>query len=231
MKRIASLLMLAARSTLWKAAGITLASCLTEAGLFLAALSGWQDTVRTAYYEYSNPMGLEGLLMQYPLSWCFRIGLVLVCAVLAFLGWEGSSRVSYTLRRLSVGHRALTLLWAGYGFFCLLFFWAAHLGTLLALCAAALGTAAASFSFQRRMGRRAFAVLPLAALSALCFPLPMGSFEFGGPAEFLRPYLYDGIFYSADGLPSVLGPVLLFVSLCALAASLCQILRRDPYEE
>ena len=259
MKRIASLLMLAARSTLWKAAGITLASCLTEAGLFLAALSGWQDTVRTAYYEYSNPMGLEGLLMQYPLSWCFRIGLVLVCAVLAFLGWEGSSRVSYTLRRLSVGHRALTLLWAGYGFFCLLFFWAAHLGTLLALCAAALprlapealflacyrdsylhsllplddcllwvrnlsmcaalGTAAASFSFQRRMGRRAFAVLPLAALSALCFPLPMGS------------YLYDGIFYSADGLPSVLGPVLLFVSLCALAASLCQILRRDPYEE
>ena len=68
MKRIASLLMLAARSTLWKAAGITLASCLTEAGLFLAALSGWQDTVRTAYYEYSNPMGLEGLLMQYPLS-------------------------------------------------------------------------------------------------------------------------------------------------------------------
>lgn len=219
MKRIASLLMLAARSTLWKAAGITLASCLTEAGLFLAALSGWQDTVRTAYYEYSNPMGLEGLLMQYPLSWCFRIGLVLVCAVLAFLGWEGSSRVSYTLRRLSVGHRALTLLWAGYGFFCLLFFWAAHLGTLLALCAAALprlapefsgpqalflacyrdpylhsllplddcllwvrnlsmcaalGTAAASFSFQRRMGRRAFAILPLAALSALCFPLPMG---------------------------------------------------------
>ena len=227
MKRIASLLMLAARSTLWKAAGITLASCLTEAGLFLAALSGWQDTVRTAYYEYSNPMGLEGLLMQYPLSWCFRIGLVLVCAVLAFLGWEGSSRVSYTLRRLSVGHRALTLLWAGYGFFCLLFFWAAHLGTLLALCAAALprlapefsgpqalflacyrdpylhsllplddwplwarnlsmcaalGTSAACFSFQRRMGRRAFAVLPLAALSALCFPLSMGSFEFGGPA-------------------------------------------------
>ena len=213
MKRIASLLMLATRSTLWKAAGITLASCLAEAGLFLAALSGWQDTVRTAYYEYSNPMGLEGLLMQYPLSWCFRIGLVLVCAVLAFLGWEGSSRVSYTLRRLSVGHRALTLLWAGYGFFCLLFFWAAHLGTLLALCAAALprlapefsgpqalflacyrdpylhsllplddcllwvrnlsmcaalGTAAASFSFQRRMGRRAFAILPLAALSARC---------------------------------------------------------------
>ena len=223
MKRNASLLMLAARSTLWKAAGITLASCLTEAGLFLAALSGWQDTVRTAYYEYSNPMVLEGLLMQYPLSWCFRIGLVLVCAVLAFLGWEGSSRVSYTLRRLSVGHRALTLLWAGYGFFCLLFFWAAHLGTLLALCAAALPRLAPEF-----YGPQA---LFLACYRDPCFPLPMGSFEFGGPAEFLRPYLYDGIFYSADGLPSVLGPVLLFVSLCALAASLCQILRRDPYEE
>ena len=255
MKRIASLLMLAARSTLWKAAGITLASCLTGAGLFLAALSGWQDTVRTAYYEYSNPMGLEGLLMQYPLSWCFRIGLVLVCAVLAFLGWEGSSRVSYTLRRLSVGHRALTLLalcaaalprlapeFSGPQALFLACYRDPYLHSLLPLddcllwvrnlsMCAALGTAAASFSFQRRMGRRAFAILPLAALSALCFPLPMGSFEFGGPAEFLRPYLYDGIFYSADGLPSVLGPVLLFVSLCALAASLCQILRRDPYEE
>ena len=252
MKRIASLLMLAARSTLWKAAGITLASCLTEAGLFLAALSGWQDTVRTAYYEYSNPMGLEGLLMQYPLSWCFRIGLVLVCAVLAFLGWEGSSRVSYTLRRLSVGHRALTLLWAGYGFFCLLFFWAAHLGTLLALCAAALPRLAPEFSGPQALFLACYrdpylhSLLPLddwplwarnlsmcAALgtAAASFSLSRGSFEFGGPAEFLRPYLYDGIFYSADGLPSVLGPVLLFVSLCALAASLCQILRRDPYEE
>ena len=40
MKRIASLLMLATRSTLWKAAGITLASCLAEAGLFLAAPLG-----------------------------------------------------------------------------------------------------------------------------------------------------------------------------------------------
>ena len=94
---------------------------------------------------------------------------------------------------------------------------------------AALGTAAASFSFQRRMGRRAFAILPLAALSASAFPCPWAPLN--SPAEFLRPYLYDGIFYSADGLPSVLGPVLLFVSLCALAASLCQILRRDPYEE
>ncbi len=256
MKRIASLLMLAARSTLWKAAGITLASCLTEAGLFLAALSGWQDTVRTAYYEYSNPMGLEGLLMQYPLSWCFRIGLVLVCAVLAFLGWEGSSRVSYTLRRLSVGHRALTLLWAGYGFSAccssgrptwapcwlsapppspsgtgvlrpqalfLACYRDPYLHSLLPLddcllwvrnlsMCAALGTAAASFSAAH--GPPGLRHSALAALSALCFPLPMGSFEFGGPAEFLRPYLYDGIFYSADGLPSVLGPVLL-LSACA----------------
>ena len=218
MKRIASLLMLAARSTLWKAAGITLASCLTEAGLFLAALSGWQDTVRTAYYEYSNPMGLEGLLF----FWAAHLGtlLALCAAALPRLAPEfsGPQALFLACYRDPYLHSLLPLddwpLWA----------------RNLSMCAA-LGTSAACFSFQRRMGRRAFAVLPLAALSALCFPLSMGSFEFGGPAEFLRPYLYDGIFYSADGLPSVLGPVLLFVSLCALAASLCQILRRDPYEE
>ncbi|MFQ9916376.1 MAG: GntR family transcriptional regulator [Flavonifractor plautii] len=100
----------------------------------------------------------------------------------------------------------------------------------LSMCAA-LGTAAASFSFQRRMGRRAFAVLPLAALSALCFPLPMGSFEFGGPAEFLRPYLYDGIFYPRTVCPLSWGPSC-FLSACApWPPPLCQILRRDPYEE
>ena len=55
-------------------------------------------------------------------------------------------------------------------------------------------------------------------------------------------HLPDGVLHSHAALPQAqyslrallqrqLGPVLLFVSLCALAASLCQILRRDPYEE
>ena len=59
----------------------------------------------------------------------------------------------------------------------------------------------------------------------------MGSFEFGGPAEFLRPYLYDGIFYSADGLPLSWGPSCSLVSLCALAASPLPDFEEDPYEE
>ena len=84
-------------------------------------------------------MGLEGLIAHSRITLCFGLGLAAVCGALALLGWEGSGcRTGYTLRRLRVGERALPLLWGGYGTLCLLFYWAAHLGTVLALCAAAM---------------------------------------------------------------------------------------------
>ena len=141
MRRYCSVLGLAARSTFWRVLAATLLSCGAEAALFLVTLNGWPFVVYgpDQAWKANNPMGLEGLIAHSRIALCFGLGLAAVCGALALLGWEGSGcRTGYTLRRLRVGERALSLLWGGYGTLCLLFYWAAHLGTVLALCAAAM---------------------------------------------------------------------------------------------
>ena len=141
MRRYCSVLGLAARCTFWKVLAAALVSCGAEAALFLITLHGWPFVVYgpDQAWRADNPMGLEGLIAHSRIALCFGLGLAAVCGALALLGWEGSGcRTGYTLRRLRVGERALSLLWGGYGTLCLLFYWAAHLGTVLALCAAAM---------------------------------------------------------------------------------------------
>ena len=141
MRRYCSVLGLAARCTFWKVLAATLVSCGAEAALFLITLHGWPFVVYgpDQAWRADNPMGLEGLIAHSRITLCFGLGLAAVCGALVLLGWEGSGcRTGYTLRRLRVGERALSLLWGGYGTLCLLFYWAAHLGTVLALCAAAM---------------------------------------------------------------------------------------------
>lgn len=141
MRRYCSVLGLAARCTFWKVLAATLVSCGAEAALFLITLHGWDPELETygGTVAANNPMGLEGLIAHSHIALCFGLGLAAVCGALALLGWEGSGcRTGYTLRRLRVEEKPLTLLWGGYGTLCLLFYWAAHLGTVLALCAAAM---------------------------------------------------------------------------------------------
>ena len=141
MRRYCSVLGLAARCTFWKVLAAALVSCGAEAALFLITLHGWPFVVYgpDQAWKADNPMGLEGLIAHSRIALCFGLGLAAVCGALALLGWEGSGcRTGYTLRRLRVGEKPLTLLWGGYGTLCLLFYWAAHLGTVLALGAAAM---------------------------------------------------------------------------------------------
>ena len=141
MTRYGSVLGLAARSTFWRVLGVTLASCGLEAALFLLTLANWQSTLYgpEGSWETPNPMSLEELIAHSHIALCFGVGLAAAAAVLAFLGWEGSGcRTGYTLRRLRVGEKRLALLWGGYGTACLVIYWAFHLATVLALCAAAL---------------------------------------------------------------------------------------------
>lgn len=130
MRRYCSVLGLAARCTFWKVLAATLVSCGVEAALLFSTLARWGPE--------RNPLSLEGLLFHSRAFLCFGPGLVLICALLAL--WEGTgsgSQTGYTVRRLRVGESRLTLLWGGYGVLCLVLYWAAHLGTVLALCAAA----------------------------------------------------------------------------------------------
>ena len=132
MRRYCSVLGLAARSTFWKVLAAALVSCGAEAALFLITLHGWDPEWETygGTVAANNPMGLEGLIAHSRIALCFGLGLAAVCGTLALLG--------YTVRRLRVGESRLTLLWGGYGVLCLVLYWAAHLGTVLALCAAAM---------------------------------------------------------------------------------------------
>ena len=131
MTRYGSALALAARGSFGKILLITLASCGAEAALLFSTLARWGPE--------NNPLSLEGLIYHSRAFLCFGPGLVLVCAALAGWGRAGAgSQTGYTVRRLRVGEVRLSLLWAGYGLACLVFYWGCHLGTVLALCAAAL---------------------------------------------------------------------------------------------
>ena len=141
MRRYCSVLGLAARCTFWKVLAAALVSCGAEAALFLITLHGWPFVVYgpDQAWKANNPMGLEGLIAHSHIALCFGLGLAAVCGTLALLGWGGSGcRTGYTLRRLRVGEKPLTLLWGGYGVLCLVLYWAAHLATVLALCTAAM---------------------------------------------------------------------------------------------
>ena len=141
MRRYCSVLGLAARCTFWKVLAATMVSCGAEAALFLITLHGWPFVIYgpDQAWRADNPMGLEGLIAHSHIALCFGLGLAAVCGTLALLGWGGSGcRTGYTLRRLRVGEKPLTLLWGGYGVLCLVLYWAAHLATVLALCTAAM---------------------------------------------------------------------------------------------
>lgn len=101
MKRELSVLMPAARLTLWKVLGISLLTAGVQVPLLLAALRGWGQP------EELGPPALEVMVQQSRISLVFGAGLLLVCAVLLLPGLERGAKTGYTLRRLGVDERAL----------------------------------------------------------------------------------------------------------------------------
>lgn len=126
MKRELSVLMPAARLTLWKVLGISLLTAGVQVPLLLAALRGWAQS------EELGPPALEVIVQQSRISLVFGAGLLLVCAVLILPGLERGAKTSYTLRRLGVGERALVMLWGGLNSMLLLIFWAVQTAAALA---------------------------------------------------------------------------------------------------
>ena len=124
MKRYLSILMPAARLTLWKALGIVLLTAGAEAALFFAAMRSW---------SVEDPPILEALIQRSHISLVFAGGLLLLCGALVLPGLERGAKTGYTLRRLSVRESTLTLLWGAQNALLLLFYWASQLTILLAL--------------------------------------------------------------------------------------------------
>ena len=126
MKKYGSALGPAARLTVWKVLGISLLAAGVHCLLFLTALNGW-DVV-----NLGTP-SLESVVWMGKLNRVFRVGLLLVCAVLALPWQERGTRTGYTLRRLSVNERVLVLLWGGLNALLLLIFWGVQTAVVLAL--------------------------------------------------------------------------------------------------
>ena len=126
MKRHLSVFMLAARSSVYKVLLLICAMAAGEWALFSLALGRMTPDA---------PLGLEQVVAQSRISWVWTAALLALCAILSLTGCGLSgSRVSYTISRLSVGEKVLTVWWAAYNFLCLLALWAAQALTALALC-------------------------------------------------------------------------------------------------
>ncbi|MEA4891404.1 MAG: hypothetical protein VB085_02415 [Peptococcaceae bacterium] len=126
MKRYFSVLMIAARSTIYKITGLLLLMGAAEAALFYRLLQ------KSAA---EGPAPLESLITRSRLSLICGLAFFLLCVILSLVGYEFSgSKTRYTIQRLSLPEEAAVLLWAFYNMLCFLIFWAAQLLVVLLLC-------------------------------------------------------------------------------------------------
>lgn len=131
MKQHLSVLMLTARSTIYK--------FLLLLGLTAAAeLCQFWLTLRAALETFAAGGGMaspETVLYHSRVSWTFAVCFVLTAALLGLTGCEFGSRQGYTLRRLSVSEKSVFLWQSGYNAACFFLLWAFQTLLALGLCA------------------------------------------------------------------------------------------------
>jgi len=126
MRQHFSVLMIAARSTVYKIAALLLLMTAAETALFLRLL-------RKA--PTGELYSLEELFRASGIPIVCGAAFLLLCTILCLTGYELSgSRTRYTIQRLSVSEGAAALLWSAYNMICLLVFWAVQLLAVLLLC-------------------------------------------------------------------------------------------------
>ena len=134
MRKYLSVFGLAARSSLWKALAVTGLTAIL-AGLMLYFLP------RQELQPYTDQWGeTEVIVGSYTFSEAVKnscaaialaVGFVILCAVLAGVGWGKGAKTGYTARRLRVQKNTVCLLWTAYYFMVLLLYWAVSAGVML----------------------------------------------------------------------------------------------------
>lgn len=125
MKQHLSVLMLMARSTIYKILGVFFLMAAIQGGLFYTAL----NRVMAA-----ETAGLELVFQQSRIIWVCALGFLLVTALLCLTGCESGGKQDYTLRRLSISEKSIFLWQTFYNTCCFFFFWIVQLFIVLALC-------------------------------------------------------------------------------------------------
>lgn len=141
MRRHISVLMLAARGSIYKLLLLLAAMVAGEYALFSLALKKLAAAAETAamaageslgQWRFESPWVLEDAFTNSHIHWVFAAGLIVLCAILVLNGSGG--KCGYTLRRLSVSERTVGIWWAVYDMAALVIFWAAQVLFALLLC-------------------------------------------------------------------------------------------------
>ena len=131
MKKHLSVLMLAARGTIYKVLLLILATGAVQAGLFWQAMQG-------AFPENGEWMDYGGLMQSLfsdsHIALTAGIAFYLLCAILCINGCGFGSKVGYTFQRLAVSEKTVTLWWALYNGLVFVVFWASQALVMLGLC-------------------------------------------------------------------------------------------------
>lgn len=136
MKKHLSVFMLMARSTIYKHLSLLVLMAAVEGGLFCWLL---------ARGNAGGGLGLETLIRQSRIIWVFGACFVLMTVLLAMTGSEGGSKLSYTLKRLSVSERWVFVWQSAYNTVCYLLLWAAQILIAVVLCRIYEANAAAEY--------------------------------------------------------------------------------------
>lgn len=140
MREHLSVLMLMARSTIYKVLGIFFLMAAAEGGLFYLALNRAVATEApgAGSLEMEGPQmnitGMEQVFQQSRIIWIFALTFLLITALLCLTGTEFGGKQGYTLRRLSIPERTIFLWQAFYNTCCFFLLWAVQLFIVLALC-------------------------------------------------------------------------------------------------
>ena len=116
-----SVLMLVARSTIYKIIGLLLVLALVDGVLFYFAMG-------------SEPSGLEDAFTQSRINIAFGVCFPIITILLDRTGYASGGKQEYTLRRLSISERSIFVWHAFYNTSCYIMLWAAQLFMALALC-------------------------------------------------------------------------------------------------
>ncbi len=125
MREHLSVLMLMARSTIYKVLGIFFLMAAAQVGLFYLTLN------RALAMESHT---IEQIFRQSRIPWIFALAFLLITALLCLTGTEYGGRQGYTLRRLSIPEKNVFLWQALYNTCCFFLLWAVQLFIVLALC-------------------------------------------------------------------------------------------------
>ncbi|MBQ4562860.1 MAG: hypothetical protein IJA58_00095 [Lachnospiraceae bacterium] len=123
MRKHLSVMMLAARFTIYKVLGLLMVMSGVQVAVFLGVMSGGPEKKLNALLSDSHP------------EWIAMAGFIVLCIVLCGRGKGfGGTKSVYTLRRLSVSEVTVTGWWALQNSLMYLLFWLWEALTMLVLC-------------------------------------------------------------------------------------------------